>query len=184
MKLKPKIIVIMALLIAMAIILRRILTIHFPIGIISFAGFPIILAGLIYGPASGGIVGAVSDILGYPLYPVGPYSPLFTLTSALTGIIPSFIAISIKKKDPVPLWLMVIVIFIGQFITKVLLVPFFLQLHFGVPFIWKSLTNLIVELIHAPMYALLAQPVLMIYGGLYPEEAVISVVGPHWSRDY
>lgn len=182
MKLKPRQMIIMALLIAMAIILRRILTLHFPIGIINFSGFPIILAGLLYGPASGGIVGAVSDILGYPLFPEGPYSPLFTITSALTGIIPAFIVMKLKRKETASMWMLVLAILVGQMITKVLLVPFFLQLQFGIPFVWKSPTNFIVEIIHTPMYALLAQPVLMIYGDLYPQEAILSRMSPQWSR--
>jgi riboflavin transporter len=169
MKFKPRMLVLMALFIAMAVIFRRILTIHFPIGIISFAGFPIILAGLLFGPAAGGLVGALSDLLGYPLFPAGPYSPFFTLTAALTGIIP---ALLLKKYrgEQAPFWLLTLAIFAGQFITKVLLVPYFLQIHFGVPFLWKSISNLVVELIHAPVYALLSHAVLGAYGELYPLE--------------
>lgn len=173
MRIKPKKLVIMALLIAMAIILRRILTLHFPIGIVSFAGFPIILAGFLFGPVNGGIVGAVSDVLGYPLFPEGPYSPVFTITSALTGVIPVMI-LRMMKKDSVTILMLMISIFIGQFITKVLIIPYFLQILFGVPLIWKMVTNFIVEVIHTQIFALMAQPVLMIYGDLYPNEFSIS----------
>jgi riboflavin transporter len=171
MRFKPRTLILLALFTAMAILFRRILNIHFPIGIISFAGFPIVLAGLLFGPAAGGLVGAVSDILGYPLFPAGPYSPFFTITAALTGIIPALLFKTFRREHA-PLWLLTLFIFAGQFITKVLLVPYFLQLHFGVPFLWKSISNLVVEIIHAPIYALLSQMVLSAYGELYPLEIV------------
>ncbi len=154
----------MALLIAMAILFRRVLTIHLPIGIVSLAGFPIIMAGFLYGPLSGALVGAISDVLGFPLWPTGPYSPFFTLTAALTGFIPALFIYKARVRQSVSFWLILISIFAGQCITKVVLVPYFLNMLYGVPLLWKAVTNLIVEIIHAPVFALLAQSVLVACG--------------------
>lgn len=164
MRLTTKKLVGMALLIAMAILFRRVLTIHLPIGIVSLAGFPIIMAGFLYGPVSGAIVGAVSDVLGFPLWPTGAYSPFFTLTSALTGFIPALFVHKVRARQQISLWMILIAIFTGQFITKVLLVPYFLNILFGVPLLWKAITNLVVEIIHTPVFALLAQSVLVACG--------------------
>ncbi len=85
----------LGLFIGITIILTRYLNIH--ITFLTFNGFPIILSGIIFGPLSGAIVGAMSDILGYMLNSFGkPYHPGFTLTAALTGFIPS------EKKQDTP----------------------------------------------------------------------------------
>jgi ECF transporter S component (folate family) len=154
----------MALFIAMAIIFRRILVIHLPIGIFSLAGFPIIMAGFLYGPASGAVVGAVSDVLGFPLWPTGPYSPLFTVTAALTGFIPALFVNRMRAGRAISFWIILVAIFTGQFITKVILVPYFLNVLFGIPILYKAIPNLIVEIIHTPVFALLAQSVLIACG--------------------
>ncbi|MDQ7822360.1 MAG: folate family ECF transporter S component [Candidatus Eremiobacteraeota bacterium] len=166
MRYKPRTLVMMALFIAISILLRRILTIHLPVGIVNFAGFPIILAGFLFGPLEGGLVGAISDILGYPLFPEGPYLPFFTLTSALTGIIPALTVKFSGIRGQIPLWLLILAIFTGQCITKVLLVPYIFSVYFGVPFVLKAAANFAVEIIHTPLYAMLAQPVLMLYGAM------------------
>ena len=61
---------------------------------LAFGDIPIILAGLILGPLGGGLVGATGDLPGFALNPMGgAYFPGFTLTAALTGVLP---ALSIK----------------------------------------------------------------------------------------
>lgn len=60
---------------------------------LSFGEVPIMLSGILLGPVYGAICGALSDIIGYAINPVGgPYFPGFTLASALTGLIPGLIA--------------------------------------------------------------------------------------------
>ncbi|MBQ7534927.1 MAG: folate family ECF transporter S component [Stomatobaculum sp.] len=52
-----------------------------------FAYLPIACAGMLFGPAVGGIVGGMSDILGFIVKPTGPYFPGFTVTAAAAGVI-------------------------------------------------------------------------------------------------
>ena len=52
-----------------------------------FAYLPIACTGMLFGPAVGGIVGAMSDILGFIVKPTGPYFPGFTVTAAAAGVI-------------------------------------------------------------------------------------------------
>lgn len=60
---------------------------------VTFAFLPIMLAGLIFGPAAGAIVGALTDILGYLLkfHAFGPWFPGFTVSMALMGAMPVLI---------------------------------------------------------------------------------------------
>ena len=132
----------MGFLIALSIILTRITSLRIAIGgvegiRIGFGGLPIILGGIIFGPLAGGIIGGFSDLLGYFINPIGVYMPHFTLTSALTGIIPVTILILMRKKDEPNVFDLGISITAGQVVTSLVLVPYFLHLLFGLS--WKVL---------------------------------------------
>lgn len=63
----------------------------------SLGAIPIVLSSLILGPIFGGIVGALSDILGALLFPVGPFIIWPLLGSTLFGVIPSLLLFLIRK---------------------------------------------------------------------------------------
>ena len=146
----------MGLLIGLSIILTRLASLRIAIGgvegiRIGFGKLPIILGGIIFGPLAGGIIGAFSDILGYFINPIGAYMPHFTLTSALTGIIPVAI-LSIKKNEEPTVFELGITITIGQIITSIILIPCFLHILFGLP--WGVLIppRMVSEPIHVFIY--------------------------------
>ena len=94
-------------------------------GSISFGGFPIIYSGLVLGPVNGFIVGAVADVLGFIVRPSsgGGYHVVFTLTSALTGLIPILVVRLFKVKYPnFKFYQVLLGIFVGQMITSVIIV--------------------------------------------------------------
>lgn len=64
---------------------------------ITFAFVPMAVGGMLFGPVVSGIIGALSDIIGYIIKPAGPYMPLFTLNAMLTGLI---YGIFLFKKTP------------------------------------------------------------------------------------
>ena len=76
-----------ALLVALSTVASRFLSINTPIIRIGFGWLPILLAGLLYGPGWGFIVGALADFIGANLFPFGPYFPGFTLSAGLSGTI-------------------------------------------------------------------------------------------------
>ena len=86
---KPRIsvglMVIIALLTAVQIVLSRFLSIPLWNIKIGFGFMPIMLAGILYGPLAGALVGGLSDFIGAILFPIGPYFPGFTLTAAISG---------------------------------------------------------------------------------------------------
>lgn len=49
------------------------------------------LAGIFLGPISGFLVGALGDVLGFLIKPDGPWLPLITLSSGLSGFIPGLL---------------------------------------------------------------------------------------------
>ncbi len=139
MKISSHKITTMGLLIALSIILSRVASLRIAIGgvegiRIGLGGLPIILGGILFGPLSGGLVGAISDLLGYFINPIGVYMPHFTLTSALTGIIPALVLKLNQKNEPNVLELG-IAIAVGQTITSLILVPYFLHILFGLPWV-------------------------------------------------
>lgn len=54
---------------------------------IGFSFVPIVVAAIFYGPAAGGLVAAIGDVISAILFPVGAYFPGFTLTAFLTGVV-------------------------------------------------------------------------------------------------
>lgn len=129
------------LLIALSIILTRVASLRVAIGgvegiRVGLGKLPIILGGVIFGPLAGGLIGAFSDLLGYFINPIGVYMPHFTLTSALTGIIPATILILMRKDEP-NVFDLSIAITTGQVITSIILIPYFLNILFGLS--WKVL---------------------------------------------
>ena len=54
---------------------------------IRFGSLPICMAGMLFGPGVGGVVGALCDIGGYLVKPTGPFFPGFTFSAAVSGIL-------------------------------------------------------------------------------------------------
>lgn len=175
MKMSTKRITYMAMFVVLNIILTRIASIRIAFGSveairIGFGGFPVILAGITMGPAAGGIAGAVGDLVGYWINPMGPYMPHFTLTAALTGMIPGFMIRLFNSKQPT-IWQLAIAIATGQIITSVLLVPYFLYKLFGIPLVYKIVTSCIVQAFNIPIYTIFARLIMKKFSiGLAPQK--------------
>ena len=73
--------------VAMEVILARFLSLHTWNLKIGFSFLPVVAAALWGGPLAGGITGALGDLIGALLFPVGAYFPGFTLSSFLDGAI-------------------------------------------------------------------------------------------------
>lgn len=148
-----------ALLIALNVVLTRVGSIRIGGGgteivRIGFGGYPIIFAGIVFGPLAGGIVGALGDIVGMLISPMGAYMPHFTLTAALTGIIPGLIMKNCKDrscKSSLPRLLLAIGV--GEIITSIILVPYFMNTLFSVPYVTSIPPRLISEAITIPLFA-------------------------------
>lgn len=158
MEISVRKIVFLALLISMGVVLK-IFKIPVPILGLTFTGFPPIIAGVIFGPASGFIVGVFSDFLGFIFRPTGPFMPHFMLTAGLTGAIPGLVLYFFKKND-LTFWHYLAAIFAGQTVTSIIMVPYFLNILFGLPFKVKFYEAIITQLQHIPFYAILVNIVV------------------------
>ncbi|MFW5979924.1 MAG: folate family ECF transporter S component [Bacillota bacterium] len=157
-------VVYLGFLIALAIILTRVLSLRIAIGGVEgirlgFGALPIIFAGIAFGPMAGGIVGALSDVLGFFISPMGAYMPHFTLTSFLTGFIPGLLVFYVFKENR-KFTILMLAIGVGQLISSVILVPVFLQMLFGVPFEAVIIPRIVSQAIHIPVYAYLSKILL------------------------
>ena len=128
------------------------------VGMFSFGGLPIILSGYILGPFGGFIVGGVSDIVGYLVRPSAfKFNLLFTLTSALTGLIPIMVTNLLGDEYPrFKFWKVLIGIFVGQMLTSVVLVPIFQSILYAQNSFWVYFTQAFVkQMVSIPLYAFL-----------------------------
>lgn len=130
---KNRILVESALLVALSVILTRFLSLKISIGgvegvRIGIGVLPIIFAGLRFGAWQGGKVGALADIVGYLFSPGGAYIPVFTLTSALYGVLPPILFGKNKNNTKRLMWSVAV----PYFILSVFVVPYFLYVFFGI----------------------------------------------------
>jgi len=86
---KTKIIVFMGLFIALHVVFTRILRpIELPYLRVSFGFLATSMVSMFLGPVLGGINAAISDVVGYFLFPSGnPFFPGFTLSAFITGLV-------------------------------------------------------------------------------------------------
>lgn len=105
-----------ALFAAMSIVLARILGLPVSNDVrISFEAVPIILAGLLFGPVAGGLVGFCADLLG-SLMTFG-FTPMLCLAPVLVGLCCGFISKWLRKKMTlIRLLFSLFVIFFGAYV--------------------------------------------------------------------
>ncbi|MFW6035049.1 MAG: folate family ECF transporter S component [Halothermotrichaceae bacterium] len=157
MQISTRKLVYLSILTALSIVLTRLGSIHIPLGgveviRIGFGGLPLIFAGVVFGPKAGGLVGAVADVIGYFINPMGPYMPHFTLSSFLSGFLPGLYIYYVFKGQK-NYFSMLISIAIGQVVTSIIMVPYFLNTLFGVPYSVSLLPRIIGQAVHIPLYA-------------------------------
>lgn len=93
----------LGLLVATNIILARFLSFYIPLfgtnAIRAGLGhIPIIMAGFLFGPIAGAMVGVAGDVLGTLLFSPFPYFPGFTVSAATIGILSGLLIKLIDKK--------------------------------------------------------------------------------------
>ena len=87
-----------ALLIALGVVLKLFAIAVSPALRLSFALVSPMTAGILFGPASGFLVGALTDVFGFALRPTGAYTPVTTLMYAFSGVIPALFVSSFSLR--------------------------------------------------------------------------------------
>ncbi len=127
---------------ALSIVITRFLAIMIPIAgmqakRLSLGFVPIMVAGFLYGPFVGGIVGFGADVLGIMINAQGAVHLGFNLSSILTGVIPGLLTLALTrwKKEYVPsakgIWISTILVTV---IVHLVLNSIWLSDMFGTPF--------------------------------------------------
>ena len=163
-----KILAITAMLAAVSIILSYFKIPLSPLIEIRFTTLPLAIAGFLFGPAIGGIVGLLADVGGYIIAPTGPFFPGFTISAIISGAIYGLILhhheFSIKR------------IFIAQVIivlvVNLMLNSLWLSMLYGKAFMVAISARLFKEIIMLPINTALVSLVLMAIG----ERSVIKKV--------
>lgn len=153
--------VMLGLLVSLNVILTRFASVRISMGgvegiRIGLGSFPVVFSGIFFGPLSGGAVGALGDLVGFFLNPMGVYMPHFTLSAALSGILPGMMIRYLSREGEPGYMKLLIAIGTGQAVTSLFLVPWFLEMLFGIPR-WATLpSRLISYAVVVPAYALFA----------------------------
>ena len=153
----------LSLLISLSIVLTRIASITIPFeGVVTlrlgFGSLPVILAGILFGPYAGAIVGILGDIIGFNLNPMGVYLPQFTLIAGLHGLLVPLILRLFKR--PYTAWPLLCAVALSQIVTSLILTPYVLKTALGIPWIITMPSRLVSQIIIIPMYALLARKII------------------------
>ena len=146
--------VVCAMLTALGVVLGGLLSIPaMPFGSytlkIGFGVLPVIIAGVLYGPGYGAIVGALCDLLQALIFPKGAYMPWFTVVGALFGLIPGLFFI--KRQTPTFLRILLAVA-VGQIVGSVICNTLLVIWLYGSP--WQIVyARIINQAVMIPLYS-------------------------------
>ena len=112
-----------------------------------FAFLPIACTGMLFGPFVGGVVGALSDILGYLAKPTGPYFPGFTVTQIISGVM---YGLTLYKKE-ITLPRLCAAQALQVLVISFLLNPLFLSMLYGSSFTLISSVRFIKNILMFPV---------------------------------
>ncbi len=92
-----KVLTICAMLLAIAVILGFFKIPISDVAEIRLQFLPVALSGMLFGPAVGGVIGGLTDVLGFLVKPTGPFFPGFTITGIIQG---ALYGLMLYKKEP------------------------------------------------------------------------------------
>lgn len=118
---------------------------------IRLGSIPTAVAGCLFGPAIGGVVGALTDIGSYLVKPTGPFFPGFTISYIAGGVI--FGLILHGKEATVRRILLAETIY--TLLINTLLNGFWLTLLYGMPFGAVVAARIVKQLVMIPINTLL-----------------------------
>ena len=163
-----RLLVLSGLLTAMSIVFSRFLSVQIPLsGIgalrLGFGPLPVIVAGLVGGPAIGAAVGAAADLIGYFINPFGAaFVPHITVVSILTGAAPAVLLRLLRRNTyQRPGFLMYLaVIGVSQAVLHIGAMSLIMFWVYGLPVNVSLLLRSIAQAILIPIYSILAYAVV------------------------
>lgn len=99
---------------------------------ISLMALPVLLAGIYYGPLAGGMAGFFAELAGFLITPTGAYNPVFSIITALIGVIAGLFY---RKSKQTTLWKTIALVTLSELICSAVLTTLTIHLFYGVPII-------------------------------------------------
>ena len=116
---------------------------------IRFQSIPMAIGGILFGPVTGGIIGAASDVICYLVKPTGPFFPGFTISYFLTGLIFGLI---LHNKKP-SLVRIIIAESLNAVLIGILLNSVWLSMLYGNGFVAVLTARVLKEIIMIPIHS-------------------------------
>lgn len=116
---------------------------------IRFQSIPMAVGGMLFGPITGGIIGAASDVVCYLVKPTGPFFPGFTISYFLTGLI---FGLFLHRKKP-SLVRIIIAESVNAVLIGILLNSVWLSLLYGNGFVAVLTARVIKEIVMIPIHS-------------------------------
>ena len=114
----------------------------------SFENLPILLAGMMFGPITGALVGIVADVLGCVMVAY-TINPLVTLGAACIGLLGG-VLFRLTKKLPL-LWQTCLTVILTHLVASVIVKTFGLTAYYDMPFhillLWRLLNYAVVGVV-------------------------------------
>lgn len=117
---------------------------------VTFENFPIILSGILFGPAVGGAVGIVSDMVSYFLSTQSfAISPIVTLGAALVGVVSGLVSnYFIKKRGTARIIVSVIAAhLVGSILVKTFGIYAYYNMSYGMLLLYRLPTYAVISTI-------------------------------------
>lgn len=118
---------------------------------IRFGNIPVAIGGALFGPAVGGLLGAMADILGYLVKPTGAFFPGFTISAAISGIIFGLVLFGRKGDKKITVVRIFVAELIYTIVVGMLMNSFNLSILYGTPFLTTFTARLLKEIVMLPI---------------------------------
>lgn len=161
----------MAMMLALAVVLGFYATVQVGDFMrIGFAFIPNELTGMLFGPAAGGILAALADIVKYLVKPIGAFFPGFTLSALLGGLIYGIVL----YKKPLSLKRVIVANALVTVFVNLLLNTFWLTVLYGNGFMALLPARFVKEAVLLPIDVVLYYTIAKVLGRARLFQAVKS----------
>lgn len=161
----------MAMMLALAVVLGFYATVQVGDFMrIGFAFIPNELTGMLFGPAAGGILAALADIVKYLVKPIGAFFPGFTLSALLGGLIYGIVL----YKKPLSLKRVIVANALVTVFVNLLLNTFWLTILYGNGFMALLPARFVKEAVLLPIDVVLYYTIAKVLGRARLFQAVES----------
>ena len=158
-KWSTKVLVTLAMMVAIEVILSRFLSINAWNIKIGFSFIPAVVVGILYGPLPAGAMAVVADLIGALMFPSGDFFPGYTLTAFLVACV---FGLCLHKKQTAGRILCAVLI--NQFVMSLFLQSLWISIQYSSPYLPLLATRILQCLVMAPTQFLTIKVIVRMLG--------------------